>query len=74
MHFRSESDVINQVVNKVLSEIKTMSLDLTKYPVGLDSRVKDITSLLNTDTEVVTRIGIYGMSGIGKTTLAKSCV
>ncbi|XP_017217402.1 TMV resistance protein N-like [Daucus carota subsp. sativus] len=69
---RSEADVINETVDEILLNINSKGLDVAKHPVGLESRVKEITILLSSDTEGVVRMGIYGMVGIGKTTLAKA--
>lgn len=46
---------------------------VAKYPVGLDSPVEDIVRLMHRDIDDdVQFIGIYGMGGIGKTTLVKA--
>ncbi|CAL5413894.1 unnamed protein product [Camellia sinensis] len=43
---------------------------IRKHPVGIESRVADINSLLSIGSDDVRMIGIYGLGGIGKTTIA----
>jgi Cdc6-like AAA superfamily ATPase len=47
-------------------------MKVATYPVGIDSQVKDIISMLCVGTNEVRIVGIYGMPGIGKTTIAKA--
>uniref|UniRef100_A0A5B7BGI6 Putative ATP binding protein n=1 Tax=Davidia involucrata TaxID=16924 RepID=A0A5B7BGI6_DAVIN len=42
------------------------------HPVGIDSRKEDINLLLSSGSDDVRMIGIFGMGGIGKTTVAKA--
>ncbi|XP_060214978.1 TMV resistance protein N-like isoform X2 [Lycium barbarum] len=66
-HIWEEDKWIQEIVDKIL-EI----LGITKYAVGIESRVKEIKSLLKVECGGVSFIGIWGMSGVGKTTAARA--
>ncbi|XP_030440317.2 disease resistance protein RPV1-like [Syzygium oleosum] len=68
----NEAELIEWVVVKVLSELKNaFKLVTPKHLVGVDIHVKKIMTMVDTKFEDTRILGIHGMGGAGKTTLAK---
>ncbi|KAL8128283.1 hypothetical protein AgCh_015022 [Apium graveolens] len=67
-----ESEIIQKIVEDVASRASTTVLHQEKHLFGIDSAVEEIYQLLSMESDVVRAIGICGMGGIGKTTIAKA--
>ncbi|KAL3745555.1 hypothetical protein ACJRO7_014638, partial [Eucalyptus globulus] len=59
------------IAQKVSVKLKVSCVDISDHLVGMDESVNEVVNLLNVESEGVRLIGIWGMGGIGKTTLAK---
>ncbi|XP_030464969.2 disease resistance protein L6-like [Syzygium oleosum] len=68
---RGEGELVGEIVQEVIGELKTAYLLVTDCLVGVENHVKEIDTMMCGDSEDIRILGIHGMGGVGKTTLAK---
>ncbi|KAI9077635.1 hypothetical protein K1719_040410 [Acacia pycnantha] len=74
MHnYRTETELIDEVIETITKKLgNNKCLFVAHHAVGLKSRMQDILQLLQSKSKDVIFVGIWGMGGIGKTTIAKA--
>lgn len=71
--YKSEADFIQNIVEEISNaKLNWMPLYVAEYPVGINSRSEAIESLLDIGLDEVCVVGMYGLPGVGKTTIAKA--
>lgn len=67
-----EPQLIQTLVKRVLTELSNTPVIVAPYVVGLDSRLGELWRLLDVNSKGIQVLGLHGMGGVGKTTLAKA--
>ncbi|CAH1444392.1 unnamed protein product [Lactuca virosa] len=67
-----EAKVIQQIVEKLSLELRSINGRIDENLVGMKDRINNIVSSLGTAPDDVIMIGIWGIGGGGKTTLARA--
>ncbi|XP_014516381.1 TMV resistance protein N-like isoform X2 [Vigna radiata var. radiata] len=70
-NFRHDAELVKQIVSRVQMLLDYKELFITQYTVGLESHVEDVIGCIENNSTKLCMIGIWGMGGSGKTTLAK---
>ncbi|XP_057458662.1 disease resistance protein RUN1-like [Lotus japonicus] len=69
---RNESEDIMKVVEDVADLLGKTDLFVAEHPVGVEARIQDVIQLLKSQqSKDPLLLGIWGMGGLGKTTIAK---
>nr|WIL60053.1 nodulation protein [Melilotus officinalis] len=72
-HFSKVDDakLVDEIVQNVLTRLNQVDQGKSKGLVGIEKQISPIESLLHLESEDVRILGIWGMPGIGKTTIAE---
>ncbi|KAG5514369.1 hypothetical protein RHGRI_035695 [Rhododendron griersonianum] len=67
----NEAHLIRKAVEEVQNNLNIALLHVAWHEIGLESRLQKLKLLLKMETDDVRIVAIWGMAGIGKTTIAK---
>ncbi|KAJ9551385.1 hypothetical protein OSB04_015430 [Centaurea solstitialis] len=67
-----EAKFIQKIVEEISLQLRPINSSVDEKLIGMDTRIKDVVSSLELGFDDVRMIGIKGMGGGGKTTLAKA--
>ncbi|CAK8560417.1 unnamed protein product [Lathyrus sativus] len=70
-NYLNDAELIKEIVKNVLKRLDQVRQFSSKHLVGIGKQISQLESLLQLDSQDVRVIGIWGMNGIGKTTIAE---